>query len=327
MNIAVLGAGAWGTAIAIHLLRFHAVRLWVRDPRQYSEMAAGRRNLKYLPDHPLPVGLLLQPRLEDAVAGADLALAAVPVSGLRQTLKALAAGGCRVPVIWLCKGLEAGTALFPRQVAEQELPADWSWGALSGPSFAQEVAAGLPTAVTLASPNREFARQTAAALNSRHLRVYSSGDVAGVETAGAVKNVVAIAAGLSDGMGFGHNARAALVTRGLAEMARLGRRLGGQAETFLGLSGVGDLMLTCTGDLSRNRRVGLLLAQGLDLAEILQRLGHVAEGVQTAPEVRRMAEALGVEMPITAAVCRVLHEGLSVSDAAEALLAREPREE
>jgi glycerol-3-phosphate dehydrogenase (NAD(P)+) len=232
-----------------------------------------------------------------------------------------------VPAIWLCKGFEPGRALLPHEVFAEELGDARDSGALSGPSFAEEVARGLPTAVTLASQRRDFARDAARALHSPAFRVYSSEDLVGVEVAGAVKNVMAIAAGICDGLEYGHNARAALITRGLAEISRLGVALGGRAETFMGLAGAGDLILTCTGDLSRNRRVGLQLARGRALGSILAELGHVAEGVSSARELQRMADRLGIDMPVMRAVCRVLEDHTQARAAADALLQREPKAE
>ena len=227
----------------------------------------------------------------------------------------------------MCKGFEAETAKLPHQVVAEVLPAGFQNGVLSGPSFAQEVARGFPTALTLASADEEFARSAAQVLHHAYLRIYASNDVVGVEVGGAVKNVMAIAAGICDGMGLGHNARAALLTRGLAEIKRLGMKLGGRSETLSGLSGVGDLILTCTGDLSRNRQVGLLLAQQHDLSEILRRLGHVAEGVYTVREVHRLAQLLGVAMPICDAVYRILYEQVPAAEMVAALLNRTPHSE
>ncbi|OGT05277.1 MAG: glycerol-3-phosphate dehydrogenase, partial [Gallionellales bacterium RIFCSPLOWO2_02_60_31] len=230
-------------------------------------------------------------------------------------------------VVWVCKGFEAETSLLPHQVAAEILPEGFRRGVLSGPSFAQEVARGLPAALTLASADEEFAQRTAQALHHACLRIYASNDVIGVEVGGAVKNVMAIAAGICDGMGLGYNARAALLTRGLAEITRLGLKLGGRPETLGGLSGAGDLILTCTGDLSRNRQVGLLLAQQHDLTEILRRLGHVAEGVYTVREVHRLAQRLGVAMPICEAVYRILYEHIPVAEVVAELLNRTPNNE
>ena len=327
MKIAILGAGAWGTALAINLGARHQVTLWTADAEHLAEMVSQRTNQRYLPDFPLPDSLQLTSVLAAAVDTADLALIVVPVAGLRETLRRVVACGKTVPVIWGCKGFEAQSAMLPHQVAQEEYAGVAPCGVLSGPSFAQEVAQRLPTALTLASHDEEFSRNIAAQLHTARLRVYSSRDVVGVETGGAVKNVITLAAGISDGMGFGHNARAALITRGLAEITRLGLKLGGHLETFMGLAGVGDLILTCTGDLSRNRRVGLMLAAGRPLPDILHDLGHIAEGVYTAREVLRLSQELGVEMPITQAVCSILYDGVPARTAVEALLNREPKTE
>ncbi|WP_148717013.1 NAD(P)H-dependent glycerol-3-phosphate dehydrogenase [Chitinolyticbacter meiyuanensis] len=327
MKIAVLGAGAWGTALAIRFADRQPVTLWTRDAEQAASMAATRDNARYLPDAPFPANLDVTADLANAIADARTILIVTPMAGLRGTLKALTALGNHAPVLWACKGLEAGTMLFPHQVAEEELPADVARGMLSGPSFAQEVAAGRPAAVTIAAEDAEFARATVEALNTHVLRLYASDDLIGVEIGAAVKNVMAIAAGVCDGLNYGLNARAALLTRGLAEMARFGAAVGAKPETFMGLAGIGDLMLTATGDLSRNRRVGLLLAQGLSLADILKNLGHVAEGVPTAREVLRQAEVLGVDMPLTRAVCRTLFDEVPVADIVDELMGRAPKME
>ena len=327
MKIAVLGAGAWGTAIAITLAQRHAVALWARDAAQCAAMGSERVNDKYLPGLAFPDALEIAGTMRDALAGVELALIAVTTAGLRETLERANSANSGVPVIWLCKGFEPGRAKLPHQVCAEALDDARDSGVLSGPSFAEEVARGLPTAVTLASRHSAFAQQAARALHSPALRIYSSDDVVGVEVAGAVKNVMAIAAGICDGLGYGHNARAALITRGLAEITRLGVALGGRAETFMGLAGAGDLILTCTGDLSRNRRVGLKLARGEPLASILGELGHVAEGVNTARELHGLAGKLGVDMPITRAVCSVLADHTQARAAADALLQREPKAE
>lgn len=327
MNIAVLGSGAWGTALAVSFAPRHRVTLWARDAGQIVAMREARRNQRYLPDIAFPAELKLSSDLDEALAGVELVIVAVPVAALRGTLQKLASLPSPVSVIWVCKGFESGTAQFPHQIVAETLPAAFPRGVLSGPSFAQEVARSLPTALTLASGDGEFAQRTATALHHSRLRIYSSTDVVGVEIGGAVKNVLAIAAGISDGMQMGLNARAALLTRGLAEMTRLGLQMGGRAETLGGLSGVGDLILTCTGDLSRNRQVGMLLAQHNSLSNILDQLGHVAEGVYTAREVHRIAEQRGVDMPICEAVYRVLYENLAADKAVEALLSRQPGSE
>jgi glycerol-3-phosphate dehydrogenase (NAD(P)+) len=327
MKIAVLGAGAWGTAIGISLAARHSVALWVRDPAQYAALQSTRRNERYLPGFVLPDALVPTVDFDEAIADCGLVLLAVTTAGLRETLRRLRAARCTVPAVWLCKGFERQHAKLPHQVCAEELGADARRGVLSGPSFAEEVARGLPTAVTLAATDGGFARDTAQLLHSPTLRVYSSDDVVGVEVAAAVKNVIAIAAGICDGLGLGLNARAALITRGLAEMTRLGVRLGGRAETFMGLAGAGDLILTCTGDLSRNRRVGLKLAQGAQLNSILGDLGHIAEGVYSAREVARIAAAQRIDVPITAAVCRVLDGEVAAAAAVEELLQRESKAE
>jgi glycerol-3-phosphate dehydrogenase (NAD(P)+) len=326
MNIAVLGAGAWGTAISIHLATRHSVTLWARDAAQAAAMQADRQNRRYLSGFTLPSTVTVSADLSVALRGATLVLVAVTSGGLRETLHSLKVAGGNAPVVWLCKGFEREHAQLPHQVCAAELPQATS-GVLSGPSFAEEVARGQPTALTLASTNAAFASNTARELHGGSLRVYSSTDIIGVEVAGAVKNVMAIATGICDGLKLGLNARAAVMTRGLAEITRLGVALGGRTETFMGLAGVGDLILTCTGDLSRNRRVGLRLAEGKALAEILGELGHVAEGVYSAREVVRIAQARGIDMPITEAVCRVLDAPQTAAQVARALLERDPKSE
>jgi len=323
-RIAVLGAGAWGSAIASVLSARLEVALWAQKPEQAQAMAATRRNERYLPGVAIPRAVAVTSDLPRAVAGVRLVLAATPVAGLRDVLQKLDAP---VPLVWLCKGFEEGSGLLPHQIAAETLGGDAQCGALSGPSFADEVARGLPCALTLASSDPAFARDAAALLHGGRMRIYYSADVVGVEIGGAVKNVMAIAAGISDGLGLGHNARAALITRGLAEIARLSAALGGHPETVMGLAGVGDLILTATGDLSRNRRVGLELARGRPLHEILSALGHVAEGVRSAKEAARMAAARKVEMPVTDAVNAVLEGQLAPAAAVERLLSRDPKRE
>jgi glycerol-3-phosphate dehydrogenase (NAD(P)+) len=335
MNITVIGAGAWGTALAISLAASHRVTLWARDAAQIEAMRVTRYNQHYLPDILLPANIELSSDFSAALATAELAIIAVPTAALRPTLHQLVQlqrrpfDGLRAGfgVVWVCKGFEAETAKLPHQVAAEVLPEGFQYGVLSGPSFAQEVARGFPTALTLASADEEFARSTAQALHHAYLRIYASNDMVGVEVGGAVKNVMAIAAGICDGMGLGLNARAALLTRGLAEITRLGLKLGGRSETLSGLSGLGDLILTCTGDLSRNRQVGLLLVQQHDLPEILRRLGHVAEGVYTVREVHHLAQRLGVAMPICEAVYRILYENIPAAEMVATLLNRAPNSE
>ena len=322
MKLAVLGAGAWGTAISCVLGKRLEVRLWARDPAQARAIGETRRNERYLPGIELPESVFVTDDLAAATAGAELALAATPVAGLRDLLKNVA-----TDLVWLCKGFEEGSGALPHQIAEQTLKAGVRCGALSGPSFADEVARGLPCALTLASFDGAFAREAAELLHGGRMRVYYTTDLVGVEIGGAVKNVMAIAAGISDGLGLGLNARAALITRGLAEIARLGSALGARPETVMGLAGVGDLILTATGELSRNRRVGLELARGKPLAAILAGLGHIAEGVRSAKEVARLAAERGVDMPVSDAVNAVLDGSLSPAAAVERLLAREPKME
>jgi glycerol-3-phosphate dehydrogenase (NAD(P)+) len=324
MNITIVGAGAWGTALAISLAANHRVMLWARNAAQIEAMQITRYNQHYLPDILLPADLKLSSDFSAALEAAELVIIAVPTSALRPILLQLVGSPRRFSVIWLCKGFEAETAKLPHQVIAEVLPQGFQYGVLSGPSFAQEVACGFPTALTLASADQEFARSTAQALHHAYLRIYASNDMVGVEVGGAVKNVMAIAAGICDGMGLGHNARAALLTRGLAEITRLGLKLGGRSETLSGLSGVGDLILTCTGDLSRNRQVGLLLVQQHDLPEILRRLGHVAEGVYTVREVHHLAQRLGVAMPISEAVYRILYKHVPAAEMVATLLNRTP---
>jgi glycerol-3-phosphate dehydrogenase (NAD(P)+) len=262
-----------------------------------------------------------------AAAHADLHLIVTPLAGLRPTVRELQRRAPGTPLLWACKGLESGTCRLPHEIVAEELPAATPRGVLTGPSFAAEVARHLPTAITLACSDLAQARHWSQLLHQPRLRLYANDDVVGAEVGGAVKNVMAIAAGISDGLGFGLNARAALITRGLAEMARLGIALGGRTETFMGLAGMGDLILTCTGDLSRNRRVGLALAAGRSLPEILHDLGHVAEGVGTAQAVDHLARQRGVDMPITAAVAALLRGEVTPFAAVDALLARDPKTE
>ena len=327
MKLAVLGAGAWGTALGISLAPRHAVTLWARDTAQARDIASSRVNRRYLPEFEIPATVKVTADLQSALGRAELLLIATTTAGLRAVLKQLAAAGDVPPLIWLCKGFETESARLPHQIAADELPPRLARGVLSGPSFAHEVARGLPTALTLAASDPAFAQRVARELHHDRLRIYSSDDHVGIEVAGALKNVIAIASGISDGLGLGYNARAALIARGLAEITRLGMKLGGRLETFMGLAGIGDLTLTCTGDLSRNRNVGMKLAQGVPLDEVLSGLGHVAEGVHTARAVDRLARGLGIEMPITRAVCRVLDENVAARAAVEELLRRDPKHE
>jgi glycerol-3-phosphate dehydrogenase (NAD(P)+) len=326
VNLTILGAGAWGTALAVHASAAHATRLWARDASQVAHMRSSRRNARYLSEVVLPPALQVTADFGAALAHAagGLLLVATPMAALAAVLRRLPADA--PPVLWLCKGFEDGTGWLGHEVARDAAPRACS-GVLSGPSFALEVARGLPTALVAASVDGDVARRAVAALHHGHVRVYTSADPIGVEVGGAVKNVLAIATGIADGLGLGLNARAALVTRGLAEMTRLGVALGARAETFMGLSGLGDLVLTATGDLSRNRQVGLHLAAGEPLDRILGALGHVAEGVRSAPFLLRRAQAKGVDMPIAEAVVAVLEGTLTPAAGLERLMARDARAE
>ncbi|HVK31284.1 MAG TPA: NAD(P)H-dependent glycerol-3-phosphate dehydrogenase [Burkholderiaceae bacterium] len=334
MNVSVLGAGAWGTALAVQAAARHAVQLWARDTAHARTLASVRENARYLPGVTLPPALTVSAELDVVLhhARAGLVVVATPMSGLRGVLAALPDDA---RVLWLCKGLEAGSGLLGHEIA-RELRPQAAAGVLSGPSFAEEVARGQPTALVAASSDAALRELAAEVFHSEVLRVYTSADPVGVEVGGAVKNVMAIATGLCDGLASlaapgpgvpGLNARAALITRGLAEMTRLGLALGARADTFMGLSGLGDLVLTATGELSRNRKVGMRLAQGLPLAQVLAELGHVAEGVHSAPVVLARARSLGVEMPITEAVVAVLEGRLRADEAPRRLMSRDARAE
>jgi len=326
MNISILGAGAWGTALALAFAPRHRVTLWAFEPGHADEMRVSHENTRFLPGVALPESLVFTATISSALKDSDLAIIATPMLALRTTLATVAHEKPELPVLWVCKGLEAGTGLLPHQVAAQVFGTApcGAHGALTGPSFADEVARGLPTAITLTSQNAAFAARMARELNTPMFRLYAGDDVAGAEIGGAVKNVLAIATGICDGLGLGLNARAALMTRGLAEITRLGVALGARRETFMGLAGLGDLVLTCTGDLSRNRRVGLALAAGKGLPDIQRELGHVAEGVPTTREVAQQAARLGVAMPITDAVCAVLDGTLTPQAAVAQFMYREP---
>ena len=328
-TVAIVGAGAWGTALAVHLAGVAeppALRLCGRDPAAARAMAASRENSRYLPGIALPPEIDVVSEPTAAIAGASLIIVATPVGALTGVAQALRSH-TKAPLVWLGKGFVAaaeppGVALAHRIIAPM-----WPSpvGVISGPSFAEEVARGLPTAISVAATEPGLAQSIARRLRGGTLRAYVSDDLTGIEVGGAVKNILAIAAGASDGLGFGYNARAALITRGLAETARLAVALGGRRETLTGLSGLGDLVLTCTGDLSRNRQVGLALARGEKLADVLGHLGHVAEGVGAARAAHVLARHHGVDMPIVDAVHRVLHHDVSPADAVRELLRREPR--
>lgn len=328
MRIGVFGAGSWGTALAVAFAREHDVVMWSRETDQIELMAQARRNEGYLPGVDFPERLHVTPDFDEAADGADLHLIATPLAGLRSTARALYGRQQTTPMIWACKGLEADTARMPHEIVFEEIGSNAPCGVLTGPSFAAEVGAGMPTAVTLASADFGFAEHWVHELHQPRFRIYAGNDLVGAEIGGGLKNVIAIAAGVSDGMGFGLNARAALITRGLAEITRLGVALGARPETLTGLAGMGDLILTCTGDLSRNRRVGLALARGETLADILKNLGHVAEGVPTARSAVSLAQRLGIEMPITEAINALLHtDNIGPREAVESLLSREPKHE
>ena len=336
MKIIVLGAGAWGSAVAMSAAQHpagHAVTLWARDAAQAQSMRAQAQNARYLPGIALPPSLsVVDGDFRALLPGADLVIVATPMAALRGMLLALR--GCTAPVAWLCKGFEAVPAgansasfgLLAHEVQAQVAP-DLIAGVFSGPSFAQEVALGQPTALVAASAHAAVRDALVNAFHSPSVRVYANEDIVGVEVGGAVKNVLAIATGLCDGLALGLNARAALITRGLAEMTRLGLALGARPDTFMGLSGLGDLVLTATGDLSRNRRVGILLAQGQTLAQAVESLGHVAEGVYSARTVVQRAQTLGVDMPIAEAAVALLDGRLQPAEAVAQLMGRGPRGE
>jgi glycerol-3-phosphate dehydrogenase (NAD(P)+) len=327
MNLTVLGAGAWGTALAVHASASHPTRLWARDAAQAAQMRSLRRNSTYLPEVTLPPALQVTGDFHAALRHArdGLVVIATPMAGLEEMLRR-ANAEAEAGMLWLSKGFQEGTGWLGHELARVVAPRA-RVGVLSGPSFAIEVARGQPTALVAASSDPALCEAAVAAFHAANVRIYTSSDPVGVEVGGAVKNVLAIATGIADGMALGLNARAALITRGLAEMTRLGLALGAEAQTFTGLSGLGDLVLTTTGDLSRNRRVGLRLAEGVPLARIVAELGHVAEGVTSAPMVLQRAHARGVEMPIVEAVVQVLDGRLAPEQALEQLLRRDARAE
>jgi glycerol-3-phosphate dehydrogenase (NAD(P)+) len=326
--MAVIGAGSWGTALAIHCARTgHPTRLWGRDAALIESMRHEGRNLAYLPDARFPAGLETTADLGEALEDARDVLIAVPSSAFRSTLERLEPRlDSDARVAWASKGFETSTGLLPHQVAGEVLGAR-PGAVLSGPTFAREVGAGLPTAMTIASRDAGFAEELALRLSGPNFRAYTQSDIIGVEVGGAVKNVIAIGTGIADGMGFGANTRVALITRGLAEMTRLGLKLGARRETFMGLAALGDLVLTCTDDQSRNRQLGLALGRGSALAEAQRSIGQVVEGVTAAVAVRSVAERLGADMPICLEVYRVMHEGRPVRAALSALMSREVRSE
>jgi glycerol-3-phosphate dehydrogenase (NAD(P)+) len=322
--LAVLGAGSWGTALAIQFARAgHPTRLWGRDVAQQSAMAAARRNERYLPDAAFPDNLSVVHDLDAALVGVGEVLIAVPSHALRGLLTEIAPRlGDEVRLAWATKGFELDSGLLPHQVAKQVLGDRRSFAVLSGPTFAREVGAGLPTAMTIASTDEAFASELARSLSASNFRAYTSSDIVGVEVGGAIKNVLAVGAGLADGLGFGANTRGALITRGLLEMTRLGVALGARRETFMGLAGLGDLVLTCTDDQSRNRRFGLLLAAGRGVEAALAEIGQVVEGYLAARAVHRVAARERVDMPICEGIYRLLYEGLPAREVVKALMSR-----
>jgi glycerol-3-phosphate dehydrogenase (NAD(P)+) len=322
--IAVIGAGSWGTALAIQFARAgRPTVLWGRAEDDPEKLARDRHNERYLPDAEFPADLTVEPDLARAVATANDILVVVPSSALRAvltSLRPLLSPGARVA--WATKGFELSTGKLPHQVAREVLGPSVPIAVLSGPTFAKEVGRGLPTAIACASPDPAFALELARSISTPHLRAYTQADIIGVEVGGAVKNVIAIAAGAADGLGFGANARVFLITRGLAEMVRLGTALGAQRDTFMGLTGLGDLVLTCTDDQSRNRRFGLAVARGSSVEAAVREIGQVVEGYHAARAVRKVAQEFGVDMPICEHVYRVIYEGLDITTVVETLMSR-----
>jgi glycerol-3-phosphate dehydrogenase (NAD(P)+) len=327
--IAVLGAGSWGTALAIQFARAgKPTRLWGRDPAALADMRSARCNRRYLPDAQFPALLEIGTSLDAALDGVSDVLVAVPSGGFRALLAELAPRlSSTVRIAWATKGFERVTGLLPHQVAHAVLGSGYTMAVLSGPTFAREVGAGLPTAMVVASTDEAFAMRVAEDLASPGFRTYVSTDIAGVEIGGAVKNVIAIGAGLSDGLGFGANMRVALITRGLNEMTQLGVALGARERTFMGLAGLGDLVLTCTDDQSRNRRCGLALARGLSVDQAMQEIGQVVEGYHAARVLRGVAARLGLDLPICEGLCRILFDGANGRDVVRELMARPPQAE
>ncbi|MBN7138380.1 glycerol-3-phosphate dehydrogenase [Lysobacter enzymogenes] len=328
-RVAVIGAGSWGTALAALIARHgHPTVLWGRDPDVAAAIGARHENPRYLPGIALPDALRATTDLAAALAGADLVLVVTPSHAFAETLRALAPHRpAHAGVAWATKGFEPGSGRFLHEVAEEVLGAGVPLAVVTGPSFAKEVAQGLPTALTVHSDDADFAQSVADALHGPAFRAYTGDDMLGAELGGAMKNVLAVATGVADGMQLGLNARAGLITRGLNEMLRLNQAIGGQPETLMGLAGLGDLVLTCTGDLSRNRRLGLALGRGQSIEDAVREIGQVVESVQTADEVMRQAERHGIELPISSAVREVLHGRITPSDGLRQLLAREQKPE
>jgi glycerol-3-phosphate dehydrogenase (NAD(P)+) len=327
--IAVLGAGSWGTALAMLIARNgRQIYLWGQDAARMANMAHERENVRYLPGIPLPENVQIREDLPELLTATDRFLVAVPSHAFRMLLKHLQDGlKAGSTLAWATKGLEPGSGKLLGQVVVEELGETVASAVISGPTFAKEVANNLPTALTVAADQPGVADEVASWLHSDRVRVYTSDDLKGVQLGGAIKNVLALAAGISDGLGFGANARAALITRGLAELTRLGVAMGGKAETFMGLTGAGDLILTCTDDQSRNRRAGIGLGKGQSLNEVLGEIGQEVEGVATSRELYHLAKSLDVDMPITEQVYRVIYENRSPQEAVEALLSRDLKPE
>lgn len=327
MRFAVIGAGSWGTALAIQLAQNNPTVLWGRDAKKIHKMQQSGSNVYYLPDYPFPPQLTLQTDLEAAIEASDAVLVVCPSHAFGEILTAIKPLLKGRPLAWASKGFEPGTGRFLHEVAIEILGDDVPTALITGPSFAKDVAAGKPTLVAVASDHEVFAKKVATALHTDSFRVYLSTDVIGAELGGAVKNVLALATGIADGMQLGDNTRAALITRGMAEMMRLGQALGAQPETLMGLSGLGDLVLTSTGDLSRNRRMGLALGQGKTIAQAQNEIGQLVEGIGTTDEVLRLAKRHGVDMPITEHVWKIVHDEMSIEDALSALMGRRVRPE
>jgi len=323
MKVAVIGAGAWGTALAIQAAKAYPVKLWARDSGHISGMKKARSNPKYLGDFTFPDHLELTASLDEAVLTSDVIISSVPTSAFAEIIQNIQSIDSAKPIIWTNKGLETNSSLFPHEIIHDHIiNKDLAYGVLSGPSFAAELVRDLPTAVTLATTNSDLSNSVAKIFHHGSMRVYLSDDIAGVTVGGSLKNIIAIASGISDGMGFGNNARAALITRGIAEITRFGKTLNASEETFIGLAGIGDLLLTCTGQYSRNREVGIRLAEGKSLDSILSSLGHVAEGVNACFELVKRIKDTNIDMPITCEVYRVLTNEISAKDAVKNLLSR-----
>ena len=328
-KIAILGAGSWGTALAL-LAAGNGCRtlLWGHNPDHIAALAQDRQNKRYLPDHPFPANLTVTHDLTDVAAFGDVILVCVPSHAFKKTLLELKPYLSReIKIAWASKGFNPDDGSLLHEIVAEIFTTKTPSAILSGPTFAHEVAANLPTAITIASVQPSFAKQLSGIFHSGHFRIYTSSDVVGVEVGGAVKNVLAIAAGIADGLGFGANTRSALITRGLNEIIRLGVALGGKQETFMGLAGLGDLILTCTDNQSRNRRFGLALGQGKDIATATQEIGQEIEGISAAKETFLLAIKLAIDMPITEQTYKVLYEGLAPRTAVQYLLAREQKAE